>query len=52
MLKIKKDRLLEIKKQVTKYKKSKNWSIVNELMIEQKQLESEIRHMEGDMLGR
>lgn len=52
MLEIKKDRLSEVKKQVTKYKKSKNWSIVNELRIEQRQLESEIKHMEGDMLGR
>ncbi len=52
MLQIKKDRVTEIKKQIVKYSKSKNWSIINKLRTEQRQLQSEIKHMEGDMLGR
>ena len=52
MLEIKKDRVTEIKKQIIKYSRTKNWARVNELRTEQRQLESEIKHMEENRFGR
>ena len=43
MLEVKKDRLKEVKKQIVKYSKKKNWSMVYPLMKEQKELKEEIK---------
>ena len=43
MLEVKKDRLKEVKLQIRKYSKLKNWSMVYPLMKEQKKLKEEIK---------
>lgn len=45
MLEVKKDRLKEIKKQIVKYSKKKNWSMVYPLMKEQRELKDQIKNI-------
>lgn len=52
MLQIKRDRVTEIKRQIIRYSKNKKWSEVRSLRVEQRQLESEIKHMEENRVGR
>ncbi|WP_294379706.1 hypothetical protein [uncultured Clostridium sp.] len=52
MLQIKRDRVTEIKKQILINVKKKYWTKVYELRTEQRQLESEIKHMEEIRFGR
>lgn len=52
MLEIKKDRLKEVESQIRKAYKTKYAINIKPLLDEKTQLKSEIKHMEGDMLGR
>ncbi|BBK77331.1 MULTISPECIES: hypothetical protein [Clostridium] len=52
MLQIKKDRLKEIDLQIKKAFRCKYAINLKPLYDEKKQLKAEIKHMEGDMLGR
>ena len=52
MLEIKKDRLKEVESQIRKAYKTKYAINIKPLLDEKRQLKSEIKHMEGDMLGR
>ncbi len=45
MLEAKKDRLKEVKKQIVKYSKKKNWSMVYPLMNEQRELKDQIKNI-------
>ncbi|KJZ95378.1 MULTISPECIES: hypothetical protein [Clostridium] len=45
MLEVKKDRLKEVKKQIVKYSKKKNWSMVYPLMKEQRELKDQIKNI-------
>ena len=45
MLEAKKDRLKEVKKQIVKYSKKKNWSMVYPLMNEQRELKEQIKEI-------
>lgn len=45
MLEVKKDRLKEIKSQIVKYSKKKNWSKVYPLMKEQRELKEQIKEI-------
>lgn len=45
MLEVKKDRLKEVKKQIIKYSKKKNWSMVYPLMKEQRELKDQIKNI-------
>ena len=45
MLEVKKDRLKEVKKQIVKYSKKKNWSMVYPLMKEQRELKEQIKEI-------
>lgn len=45
MLEVKKDRLKEIKKQIVKYSKKKNWSMVYPLMKEKRELKEQIKEI-------
>ena len=47
LLEVKKDRLQEIKRQTVKYAKRKNWSMVNLLRREEKQLKENIKQIEA-----
>ena len=47
ILEAKKERLQEIKKQTIKYAKRKNWSMVNLLRREEKQLKENIKQIEA-----
>lgn len=47
MLEVKKDRLKEVKKQIVKYSKKKNWSMVYPLMKEQRELKENIKAIES-----
>ena len=45
ILEVKKDRLKEVKKQIVKYSKKKNWSMVYPLMKEQRELKDQIKNI-------
>ncbi|MDU3581141.1 MAG: hypothetical protein E7F68_06340 [Clostridium butyricum] len=45
MLEVKKDRLKEVKQQIVKYSKKKNWSMVYPLMKEQRELKEQIKEI-------
>lgn len=45
MLEVKKDRLKEIKSQIVKYSKKKNWSKVYPLMKKQRELKEQIKEI-------
>ena len=51
MLEVKKDRLKEVKFQIRKYSKLKNWSMVYPLMKEQKELKEEIKVIRANRKG-
>ena len=48
ILEAKKDRLQEIKKQIIKYAKRKNWGMVNLLRREERQLKENIKQIEAN----
>ncbi|WP_294405309.1 hypothetical protein [uncultured Clostridium sp.] len=47
MLEVKKDRLKEVKQQIIKYSRKKNWPMVYYLMKEQRELKENIKAIES-----